>query len=202
MKSEYENSCVSCGELRLTDPYQGKFRCVRKYEDHYAFDKKCEKYYLCRKRSNSEIESAYKYSKEYSKDTSGCYLTTMICNILGYDDSCYYLNILRKFRERNKYNPYYQYLFLIYDIYGPLIAKKLSEDFNRKSVAIDMITNYINEACLNIIDNNDENAKKLYIDMTNYLASLYGITISYDCLPSEFNIDKLGHGRFLSLNMI
>ena len=65
-----------------------------------------------------------------------------------------------------------------------------------------MICTYINEACLKVINNEDEEAKKIYIEMTNYLANLYGISISYNELPNEFNIDDLGHGRYLKLNMI
>lgn len=201
MKSKYENCCVSCGNLRLTDPYQGKFRCTWKSEDYYSTNEKCSSYYKS-SRNDSILESAYNYSSEYAKDTSGCYLTTMICNILGYDDNCYYLNTLRKFRERNKYNISYQQLFLIYDIYGPLIARNLQTDPNNRKIAFDMICTYINEACLKVINNEDEKAKKIYIEMTNYLANLYGISINYSELPNEINIDDLGHGRYLRLNMV
>lgn len=201
MKSKYENHCVSCDEFRLSDKREGKFYCHWKNEYHYAFDERCGRYFKMN-RTDSILENAYNYSVEYSSNTSGCYLTTMICNILGYDDSCYYLNTLRKFREINKYNINYQQLFLIYDIYGPLIARNLQNDSNNKKVAFNMICTYINEACLKVINNEDEEAKKIYIEMTNYLANLYGISISYNELPNEFNIDDLGHGRYLKLNMI
>ena len=59
---------------------------------------------------------------------SGCYITTIVCNILAYDDNCELLTILRDFRDNYlKTNHNYIPLLLEYDKIGPLISEEINK---------------------------------------------------------------------------
>lgn len=197
MKSELENSCSSCERLVLRNYDHGKFYCPFKHEDHYASDKKCYNYHLDKDRSERDMQSAYDYSVSYQNDTNYCYITTVICDMLGYPDKNYYLNTLRKFRERNKLNPSYQPIFISYDIYGPEIAKKLLEVENKGAVGLALLQEYIVPACMEIEAKNDEKAKEIYTRMTMVLARKFNIDMK--TIPvieiDEETANKIGHGH-------
>jgi len=92
----YEDYCAACTYLSERSDYNGTYYCERKGEDIYASDAKCYNFCEAYSRSNSSRENMYENSASHTG--SGCYLTTIMCQILGYPDNNYYLDTLRKFR--------------------------------------------------------------------------------------------------------
>lgn len=153
----------------------------------------CEAY-----RSNTyAIENMYENSKSHTSN-GGCYLTTVMCTILGYPDNNYYLETLRQFRDTVlKPDPKYFYLLLMYDIAGPAIAYNLSLDENREKIAKFMFSNYIIKAVNAIEENKTSEATNIYVAMTKSLARRYSVDTKYftEINPEEIDITTLGHGR-------
>ena len=88
--------CGECTYLDLsTGDIYGKFYCDKKYERHLATDVECNRFCKAYSRDYYTIQNAYKYSEEKSK--GGCYLTTILCNILGMLDNNIYLKTMRNF---------------------------------------------------------------------------------------------------------
>ncbi len=128
---------------------------------------------------------------------SGCYITTIICRILGYDDNCELLNLLRNFRE-NILKPNKEYLTLLvaYDTYGPQICDKLIASKESHQIAINLLYNYLLPCFELIKTHNFELAINKYQTMVNLLMRMFNIeynpiTINY----SDIDIDTLGKGR-------
>lgn len=190
--------CGECTYLDLsTGDIYGKFYCEKKWERHLAIDLECNRFCKAYSRDYSTIQNAYKYSEEKSK--GGCYLTTMLCNILGMPDNNIYLKTMRNFRNNilqkdNKYKP----ILVEYDIIGPKIAEFLKLDPLKEKIAqkyfslyIVPITNLINEQKYDM-------AVSLYMTMTNSLKFLYDlnhISISISEIDSA-DISKSGHGIY------
>lgn len=78
---------------------------------------------------NSKACSRYFEYDENRRPSTGCYLTTIICNILGMEDHGESLECLRNFRDNYMLNHPELYPMLIeYDLIGPKIAEHISED--------------------------------------------------------------------------
>ena len=129
-------NCAECTYLDLSDyNSSGAYWCDKKLERHLATDPECGSFCKAYSRSYSAINNAIDYSN--SKNSGGgCYLTTMLCNILGMDDNNIYLKTLRDFRnnilqkdEKNKQ------LLIEYDIVGPKIAEALNSDPLKNKIA-------------------------------------------------------------------
>lgn len=90
--------CASCTYLDpcTADSY-GKYYCERKRDRYYGDDPSCGSYCEAYSRSSSAIDNMIDNSRTHRN--SGCYITTIMCNILGFDNNNYYLNTLRKFRN-------------------------------------------------------------------------------------------------------
>lgn len=184
-----DDSCASC--TYFTDSGY----CERKGRNAKGSDYKCDSYCEAYSRSRSEKENLY----EKDGSSSGCYLTTMICKWLGYNDDNYYLNTLRKFRDNNmKTNKEYRPLLVIYDVVGPVISDSLANDPNGKNVSLAFFNTYITKAVGAIEAEKEKMAIDIYRAMTEDLADHYGIDmhslyINADASKTE---DKyLGHGR-------
>ena len=140
-------------------------------------------------------ENMYENSRQHT--SSGCYLTTVMCNILGYADDNYYLQTLRTFRDTVlKQDVKYYPLLVTYDVIGPTIALHLSQDENRVQIAKTMLNNYISKAVTAIEENKVNEATNIYVAMTNVLAEKYNINTQIITInPENIDINTLGHGR-------
>ena len=110
----YEGHCGSCGNFEGKDgkPYNKQNPNYIKgfcnwYRAFYYPDDKCESHYRPRG----------------GNPGGGCYITTMICDVLGKEDTCEALEVLRSFRndvlqKDEKYAP----ILYEYDVVGPKIA--------------------------------------------------------------------------------
>lgn len=194
-----EQYCASCTYLGEKADYNGKYWCSRKGQDVLACDARCYNWCEAYRRSTSCRENMYENSRSHSS-SGGCYITTALCEILELPDNNHYLETLRSFRNNYlKMNRQYWGLLIAYDIIGPTIATRLSQDENKKEVAKSMLINYINPAVMAILAKKNDEAINIYTNMTNALATEYGIdsqTVIADTNNIQIEDPKtLGHGK-------
>ena len=126
---------------------------------------------------------------------SGCYLTTIMCKLLDFQDNNYYLNTLRKFRDDvMKTNPKYIPLLLMYDSIGPMISYELERDPNGEEIATLFFNNYIIKSVTAIEEGKNDTAINIYKSMTYVLADRYNIANNNE-LNNNYDYNTLGHAR-------
>ena len=192
--------CGSCTYLDLSDGNcYGKYYCNKKWDRHLATDTACGSYTKAYSRDRGTIENAIDFSKV--KNNSGCYITTMLCDILKLSDSNYYLNTLRNFRDNYlaKDNQYKE-LLVEYDIVGPQICHYLLVDRQNKLIAAKMFFNYIKPVVSLINDKMYIDAINRYKMMIEALKCLYGIEANItEYEIASCDISKSGHGIYKQL---
>lgn len=150
-------NCIDCVYMDRDD--------INRYGEMY-----CE--YL--RKYTSKYGNCSNYEARDTGYSTGCYLTTAMCDILGQDDDCTTLEILRSYRDNYlKNNEEYLSLLMEYDIIGPHIARCLYSDSDRHDIAIQMLTEYINPAINMIMGYKYDEAASIYIDMTQMLKDRY-----------------------------
>ena len=102
-------------------------------------------YWCDKKNDRVDSDTYYKYCRNYDysacpiykqSDSSGCFITTVACKILGKSDNDDVLNNLRFLRDKVlKSNPKYYYLLKDYDKIGPKIADAILHDKDRVIMA-------------------------------------------------------------------
>lgn len=190
-----ESYCAACTYLKETSDSYGKYYCERKGEYHYATDPKCYSFCEAYSRSNYARENMYDNSRGHS--SSSCYITTTLCNILGFPNDSYYLETLRKYRDQYLKQDISNWpLLMAYDTIGPIISSNLLQENNKEELAKTLFNSYIVTAVTAIEENKNEIAKNIYISMTTALVERYNInleTIEYN--PEKVDITTLGHAR-------
>ena len=195
------SKCSECTYLKTDDPDSyGRFYCEKKYERHLATDIECGRFCRAYSRDNGTIRNTEEYSNSHSSNGSGCYLTTMMCNILKMPDDNPFLNKMRNFR--NNYlqkDEKYREILVQYDIIGPMIASKLNNDKKRVEIAATYFYTYIKQIIKYLDSKEYEKAIVLYIDMTSNLISYYnlGIIKISDEEIKYADIEKSGHGVYI-----
>ena len=192
-------NCAKCTYLDVNNPNDfGKFLCEKKYERHFATDPACNSFCTAYSRDYYTIKNAIECSEKHS--SSNCFLTTMICNILGMQDNNWYLQIIRNFRNNIlQKNDKYKSLLVEYDIIGPKISNALQNDPLRNRIAKIYFEKYILNICLLINNKNYDEAIYEYKNMTNELKTFYGLS-NIDISINELNnadIQKSGHGQYV-----
>lgn len=192
------NYCSECTYLDLEKSYSdGSFWCERKLECHMANEIECDRFCKAYSRSSSVADSAYNYSVEHSS-SSGCFLTTIICNILGFSDNNLILQTIRNFRNNILQNDeVYKPLLVEYDIIGPKIAEAISNDPLKKEIASKYFNGYILDIAVLIEEKQFEEAVNLYVKMTNELKNFYGINNTVSNIEIDAaDIKESGHGIY------
>jgi hypothetical protein len=195
----YDNCCGCCTHLSEKCDYRRKHYCREKNEDHYPTDPKCNSFCRAYSRSRSTIDNMCEDARKYNSNTSGCYLTTIMCKLLGQPDNNYSLNKLREFRDNvMKKEVKYFPLLMMYDQVGPIISQNLAEDPEGKDLAEAYFNKYITQAVKLIEEGKNKEAIRIYKAMTQVLADRYQIVIPFIDVNSEEVIpSELGHGRIL-----
>ena len=197
-----------CGECTYLVPDKckgysnGYFYCEKKDTYVLASTEHCYDYcraysrpdYIARELQNRSVREKNGY------DSSSCYITTIVSNILGYKDNGYVLNILRNFR--NNYlqeNNIYKSLLVEYDIIGPLIAKDIYNSPNKEEIAFNLYEHILKNIVIEIEQGNYENAIKLYKGMTYGLKVCFGYANKNidPAIISSKDIKESGHGKVL-----
>lgn len=152
--------CGDCIYMNLNDERNGEYYCGERYEYYPASDSTC-------------------WSFKPREDGGGCYLTTIVCNILGYADNGNILNTLRKFRDNvMRNNNAYQYLLDEYDIVGPKIAACIEHDAAKQELALLMKERYILPVYEYLQQKNYAAAVSQYKEMVLYLKQHYASELS------------------------
>lgn len=128
---------------------------------------------------------------------SGCYVTTIVCDILGYKDDNGVLNSLRSLRDNvMQKDKQYEKLLYEYDTVGPKIARKLSEGDNYE-LATALYNFYILPCALSINCKKYDDAINRYKEMTEGLKEAFGIEDEASILDT-YQMEKGGHGYVYS----
>lgn len=191
----FDNQCGSCLEFKdkrdCSSPFDSSwYGCANEkgycdfYHQYFYPDDSC---------------GHYKNRKTYVP--SPCYITTVVCNILGYSDNCGLLNTLRNFRDNvMQKNIKYREMLYEYDTVGPIIAKKLEEEY-KNCEDIDMINGlfnfFIQPTVAFISANKFDDAVSRYFEMTKSLEEYYSVYPS-DVIPNNYDDTKGGHGNFIT----
>ena len=166
MGSRYEGQCGTCAYFKdYRDCSSSYDTSMPDYEKGY-----CEYY-----------RSYYYPSEDGCNHYSDrrCYVTTEICNLLGYDNECHILKVSREFRnEVLKKDKKYKKLLNDYDIVGPIIAKNLKEEFSNdedKEMVIDLFNFFVLPTVSLIEEKRYDEAIKRYAGMIIGLEEYYCI---------------------------
>lgn len=165
--------------------------------------------YHCNKKGDYvNSDTYYKYCRNYDyndcpiykqQDSSGCYLTTIVCDILGKLDDGRVLNTMRKFRDQElQTNPEYINLLKRYDMVGPLIAKNIQNDKDKMQLSNYLYSSILEPICKHIENKEIEKAVTLYEVMTLSLVNYYRLKKFYneiDLSDKNYFKNSLGHGR-------
>ena len=145
-------------------------------------------WYHCYYYPDDSCNSHYKERKE----PSSCYITTIVCNRLGYRDDCIALDVLRSFREDVlQKDEQYKPILFEYDTVGPLIAQKLeSEDIT----LVQRIFSFFLHPIVEMIQNGKkEEAIERYSTMTKSLEDYYGF--HPEPVSENYDYTQGGHGK-------
>lgn len=193
------SNCAECTYLDLSDGNSyGEYYCNKKWERHLATDPQCGSFCKAYRRSQGAINNAIDCSNSHNSN-SGCYLTTMLCNILKMSDNNFYLETIRNFRNNIlQKDEKYKKLLVEYDIIGPKIAYALDNDPLKFNIANIHFNKYIFPITKLINSYEYEAAINLYIAMTLSLKSLYNFS-HYNISNEQINnadIKLSGHGIY------
>jgi len=141
------------------------------------------------------------YKKTGNYKPSECYITTIVCEILGYEDHCELLNTLRDFRDNYLKKDLNNYLPILqeYDFIGPIISDCIRNMDDNKIFSLLIMSSYL-IPCVNEIKNeNYENAIRIYKEMVLLLVSNFEINLTIgENIP--YNFEDLGKGRIRTIN--
>ena len=149
-------------------------------------------YWCDKKDQRVDSDTYYKYCRNYNYDecpiyrqssSSGCFITTVACEILGKDDHDVVLDDFRYFRDSvmQQDKRYYDTL-KEYDVRGPMIADAILNDKDKVAMATGLYQNVlvpIHELLL--LKDYDQAVEKYYL-MTLMLIQYYGLKHVYNCL--------------------
>jgi hypothetical protein len=181
----YRPSCSPsgkiCGDCLLMDLKD------RKYDnEYYCWDK--GRYYPTNRSACYDFVGTPAHS-------SSCYITTIVCDILGYSDDCQMLKTLRDFRENIlKPDENMHPLLQEYDQIGPIISNNLATDQDRKLAALELLS-FLNPCCEAIMNKEYNKAIEIYKSMVLFLKLKYNLLREKVDYSIKAPIEELGKGR-------
>lgn len=133
----------------------------------------------------------------YEIEKQSCYITTIICGKLNFDDNCDILNVLREFRENIiQRDCKYCDILLEYDMIGPKIADMIKGDKDTDKDVWQLIYNgYLLPTANLIMKTRYDEAILRYKRMINILKKHYGISESLDEIIGNYDIIIGEHGK-------
>lgn len=191
MTNKYFNCCGSCTKMDVEKTSGYKYYCEKRNAFYEASDPNiCYAYDFDIERDYDELER--------KENLNSCYITTILCLILKFDDNCEILNIMREFRS-NVLQKDIKYLSLLleYDTIGPKIAEYLLEDENSLWIAKELLIHYIKPIIEYIQIKNFDNAVIMYTRMMNLLKENYGLNDDIQIL--NYDWQEGGHGKVYQL---
>ncbi|MEE3344191.1 MAG: hypothetical protein VZS44_08895 [Bacilli bacterium] len=135
---------------------------------------------------------------------SGCFVTTIVCQILGKNDNDIILQKLRWFRDNILQNNEGKYDDILknYDTIGPIISNKIVNDKNREQKAQN-IYKVLTKIYRTIEETNYDKACELYYLLIQSLIEEYNLTALYNSIleinygyeKGEYKREQAGHGK-------
>ena len=170
--------------------------------------------YWCDKKKCAVNEDIYyKYCRDYNYDEcsiykqgsgSGCFITTVTCEILGNQDNAPIMNNLRCFRDNVLQNDSKYYDILKeYDVIGPKLADCIRNDKDKEKMALGLYQNVLVPVANLISEKEYDKAVEKYYVMTLMLVNYYGLKHDYNDIKDDdygyqsFDPSVSGHGRKL-----
>lgn len=161
----YPWECFDCEEYNEYMVKNNQFWCSKMRMNVSLNERSCNTYFTKRDKH-----------KKSERPNTGCYLTTAMCEILGFEDNCKILEALRAYREEYMKNTDIGLALLHdYDTVGPRISEKLHKDEKQTNIAITMLNGYIEPAIYFINEKDYETAQMIYENMTLDLMDYYGL---------------------------
>ncbi len=183
-----ERKCANCVGIDFDKKYKNMwgetmYYCEREHKDvRMGFDA-CPKF-----------KAVEKDKGDYTP--SGCYITTILCDILGYDDDCQLLVSLRDFRDNYlKKHPEYLNMLLEYDFIGPLISRRIIEEDNNALFAQGLVEHFIIPCVEAIIYEDYDKAIRIYSNMVIYLNDEFDLPMVKFDNNVKYDMETLGKGR-------
>lgn len=176
--------------------------------------------YWCIKQDKRVDDDTYRrYCRDYNygkcpifkkNESSGCYITTIVCDILGRSDDDCVLNNLRDFRDDvlQKDEQYYDIL-KCYDTVGPILAMSIYHDFQREEISKYLYDDVLRKISDQIKEGEVDKAVYNYQMMTLFLIAYYGFadrylelqSDGYGYLENNFDPKSAGHGKMKKLTL-
>lgn len=159
----YPWECFDCDEYYEDLVKNGKFYCNKMHRYVLVKEPSCNTYFVKRDK-NRPLRSP----------SNGCYITTAVVDVLGYEDDCEVLETLRAFRD-NYMKKEEKYLPLLedYNTVGRIISHKLEKDENKEKIANMMYNIFIKSSIDAIKDREYSCAIGIYENMVYFLMDYY-----------------------------
>lgn len=154
-----------------------------------------------------EYYKSYYYPTDYcsheKNGPSGCYVTTIVHNILKLDDNCIELETLRNLRKDMQQDVRCAGLLYEYDTVGPQIAEDIEQEFivnneEEKEKSLELYTLifnfYIQKTARLYRENKYDEAIIHYKEMFNSLKDRFGYKELPYIIPEDYNYSTGGHG--------
>lgn len=137
------------------------------------------------------------HQRPREQSSSSCYITTIICEKLGFSDDCGVLNTLRSFRDNvmQKDCKYCKMLFE-YDVIGPKISEMIKNDnTSDQEVWIQFYNFYLSQTANLVNAKKYDEAVTRYTEMVNALKEYYGIKEDVQEVYKYYDMSQGGHGK-------
>lgn len=184
-----------CGECLYLDfnnkdgySSKDKYYCNEMHRYVEPTDRACRYYSYDKSHNNDKNKGGYQ--------PSGCYITTIIVEILGYEDNCEVLNILRNFRDTTlKTNIDYLPLLFEYDKVGPIICEHIRNEKNNERFCLGLLQYFLIPCVQAIKEEKTEEAISIYQNMVMYLNDIFDLPSIEIKAPESYDLETLGKGR-------
>ena len=167
-------------------------------------------YYCIKQEKTVSTDTYYKYCRDYNysacpiykhTESSGCFITTIVCKILGKKDNDEILENFRNFRDNIlQQNKKYYDTLKEYDIIGDMLVDCIENDRDKEKMASGVYRNILLPLNEKINNKEYDRAVNMYHCMTMNLISYYGLDREYNEIKANgynypsFNPKTSGHG--------
>ena len=172
----------------------------------------CGDYYCKIKDGAVSSDTYYRYCRDYSyrdcpiykherNSSSGCFITTIACQILEKQDNDEILNNFRNFRNNIlQPNQKYHNILKEYDVIGAMVANCIANDKDKEEMASGLYEHMLLPINDKISKKKYDEAVALYFLVTLRLVKYYGLlNYYYEVRNNDYNYEnfepnKAGHG--------
>lgn len=143
-----------------------------------------------------------KQEKKSNEQITGCYITTVICSVLGYSNECYVLKQMRDFRNNiMQKDSQYLNILLEYDVIGPMIAENIQKEYietENKDMWTRFYQLYLSKTADLISFRKYKEAVEMYKCMMIALKDYFGISeIDFTIYREKYDMSHGGHGKLI-----